>query len=470
MTSFIPYLLYFIPLILSVLVYFLDGKRFISNVSYLILFIIIIMSLKLFGSIDNNTIIVNSSKNINIIGTEFRLNTFNIFFLINIMFANFIGFMNYIKDLVLTKKKSINYIKHFFSIYFLYIFSIIGILLTDNIFHLFIFLEIYSFSNYIIVTNYDDKNLNILSYKYFSNNIFGSLLNMLSVFYMLVYFNTSSILSIKQQLLTIPLNERYDVFLIMILFLFSIIIRFFTNSVSKYHDTDYSGVNFISISNIFVNSLLGIFLLSNVIFYILPTSKIFELFFIDKIVIFLSSIAIIYNSVLLFNEKYNYSIFNIFIRLNLISLFYVIISIFLDNNINVFSNYIIDFLYTSLLLYFFSNFISLKYNDNNIDILNANIYIKIFFVIILLYKLYIPIFSSATINNTFILTIIKENYYYLFIPFLINKIAILFNIFNVISDKNIINDLKISNSSKTLTTIVSIFLIICFMVFLSIYF
>lgn len=475
MSNTLSYLLYFIPLMSSVFIYFLEGKRFLSNVGYLILMTLTIFTIKIFSSIDpNTTIIVNSTATFNIIGTEFKLDIFNIFFLVNILFINFIGFINYVDDLVLTKKKDIGYIKHFFSIYFLHIFSTIGILLTDNIFHLFIFLELYSFSNYIIITNYKDTNLNILSYKYFSNNIFGSILNMLSIFYMLVYFNTSSIFLIKQQLLTIRLEEYYNIFLIILLFVFSVVIRFFTNSVSRYHNTDYKTVNFISISNIFVNSLLGIFLLSNVIFYILPTENIFNLFFIDKIFIYLSIISIIYNSILLFKKENYNSIFNIFIRLNLIGIFYTVIAIFLYDDVAIVIDYVLDFLFISLTLYFFSDMISLKYKTNNIAALNNSKFLKVFFIVILLYRLYLPIASSFIANKYFFISIFSDKNYIFLVPFIVNKISIVFIIFKVLVNKNIIerqenSDTK-TNKRLLLTTYFSIFLVILFMFFFVIYF
>lgn len=469
MNQILPYLLYFIPLLSSILMHFLDGKRFLSNISYLILILITIISMRLLSTLGNDIIIVNSTKNFNIIGTEYRIGGFNVFFLVSILFVNFIGFMNYINNLILTRRKTISYIKHFFSIYFLYIFSIVGIILTDNIFHLFVFLEIYSFSTYIIVTNYKDKNLTILSYKYFSNNIFGSMLNMLSVFYMIVYFNTNSILSINQQLMTISLHEHYDIFLIFLLFLFSLVIRFFNNSISKYHDTNYTSINFISISNMFINTLIGVFILSNLVFNILPTDKVFSMFFIDKIVIILSGIAIIYNSVLLFKKEYNNSIFNIFIRLNLINLFYIIMIIFLDSDIKTILNYIVDFLSVNLLLYFFSDFLSLKYKTNNIGILNKDKFLKIFFIFVLLYKLYLPIGAGASINNSFILNAIKNREYYLFLPFLINKAAIAFTIFNIIKNKEDVEVSDIKDNTKLITIITSIFLIFIFTLFFNIF-
>ena len=122
MSNTLSYLLYFIPLMSSVFIYFLEGKRFLSNVGYLILMTLTIFTIKIFSSIDpNTTIIVNSTATFNIIGTEFKLDIFNIFFLVNILFINFIGFINYVDDLVLTKKKDIGYIKHF-SLYIFYIY------------------------------------------------------------------------------------------------------------------------------------------------------------------------------------------------------------------------------------------------------------------------------------------------------------------------------------------------------------
>lgn len=143
--------------------------------------------------------------------------------------------------------------------------------------------------------------------------------------------------------------------------------------------------------------------------------------------------------------------------------------IFLDSDIKTILNYIVDFLSVNLLLYFFSDFLSLKYKTNNIGILNKDKFLKIFFIFVLLYKLYLPIGAGASINNSFILNAIKNREYYLFLPFLINKAAIAFTIFNIIKNKEDVEVSDIKDNTKLITIITSIFLIFIFTLFFNIF-
>lgn len=90
----IPYLLYFIPLLGSVFINFINGRRFLTNCTYSVLLILFLLSLKLIFHINNydEMLIVNSSTQYNVIGTEFRISLYNIFILLTILFVNFIGF------------------------------------------------------------------------------------------------------------------------------------------------------------------------------------------------------------------------------------------------------------------------------------------------------------------------------------------------------------------------------------------
>lgn len=468
----IPYLLYFIPLIASLFINFITGKRFLTNFTYFILLGLTILSFNLIFHISDykSIFIVNSSEIYNVIGCEFKIGLYNIFMLITVLFVNFIGFANYIHEIILNKASNITYIKHFFSVYLIYIFSIIGIMTTTNIFHLFIFLEIYSFCMYMIITIYKKHDIKILSYKYFSNNIFGSILNMLTMFYIILYFNTSNIFVIKQQLLTISLKDNIHILLMFFLLICSVILRFLNTNTSKHYNTDNVGINFLSISNIFVNTLIGFYLITDIVYFILDNKNILTIFYFDKIIMFLSSLIIIYNSTFLFFRKYTDNIFSVFLRSNLASFGFVLLVSFLyDSNINMLIIFLIDFISTGMLLYFFSAFISAKYGNNNLDILNHNNIEKYFFVFIILFKLFLPFGTSLYVNKIFINYIVADNLFSL-MPFIFNKISMLFLLCRIIINKEILdyNSDKILNKKYINTLSYSIILIFLFVLFFNV--
>ena len=158
----------------------------------------------------------------------------------------------------------------------------------------------------------------------------------------------------------------------------------------------------------------------------------------------------------------------------MIGIFYTVIAIFLYDDVAIVIDYVLDFLFISLTLYFFSDMISLKYKTNNIAALNNSKFLKVFFIVILLYRLYLPIASSFIANKYFFISIFSDKNYILLVPFIVNKISIVFIIFKVLVNKNIIerqedSDTK-TNKRLLLTTYFSIFLVILFMFFFVIYF
>lgn len=434
----IPYLIYFIPLLGSVFIHFISGRRFLTNCTYSILLALFLLSLKLIFHIENydGTLIVNSSTRYNVMGTEFRVSLYNMFVLITILFVNFIGFINYIHEIILNKQSNIPYIKHFFSIYLMYIFAIIGIVLTSNIFHLFIFLEIYSFCMYLMITNYKKEDLTILSYKYFSNNIFGSILNMLTIFYIVLYFNTSDMFTIKQQLMTISIRDNLGIFLMFLLFICSIVMRFFNTNTSKHHNTNNVGVNFLSISNIFVNTLIGVYLINTIANFIFTNQTMFNILFIRGLVIIITSIVIIYNSYLLINKDNTSNMFNIFIRMDLINFGFLLLTSFLSIDNKMSLMFLVDFVSINMLLYFFSAYLSAKYKTNDIRILNNDLKLKCFFVFIIVLKVFLPIGTCLYTNYLFLIYLIKNAYFIVLAPFLLSKVAIGILLFKVITNKD----------------------------------
>ena len=469
----IPYLLYFIPLLGSVFINFISGRRFLTNCTYSVLLILFLLSLKLIFHINNydEMLIVNSSTQYNVIGTEFRISLYNIFILLTILFVNFIGFINYIHEIILNKQSNVSYIKHFFSIYLMYIFAMVGIVLTSNIFHLFIFLEIYSFCMYLMITNYKKEDLTILSYKYFSNNIFGSILNMLTIFYIVLYFNTSNMFAIKQQLMTISINDNIGIFLMFLLFICSIIMRFFNTNTSKHHNTNNVGVNFLSISNIFVNTLIGVYLIDMIAHFIFSNHAMLSVFFIRWLVILITSIVIIYNSYLLINKNNINNVFNIFIRMDLINFGFLLLTSFLNIGNKMSLMFVVDFVSINMLLYFFSAYLSAKYKTNDIQILNNDLKLKCFFVFIVVFKVFLPLGTCLYTNYLFLHYLIKSGYFVLLAPFLLNKVAVGILLFKTITNKSRIEleDNIVINKKSVNNLLLSVILIMIFVLFFNVF-
>ncbi len=421
------YLLFFIPIIASVIVNFMYEKRFMVGATKIIMISMIFLALRMLLKCSdfNTTYFIESNSKFNVLSTEFRINAKNLFFFISILVCNFIGFINYINTILLNKNLNNNNIKYFFAIYLIHLFSIVGIIFTCNILNLFIFLEIYSLSIYVTISIYKKNNLNIISYKFFTNNIFGSILSALAIFYIKIYFGTSNIIDIKQQMISLNIQEHYEVLLMSILFLFSIIIKFFLTNTSKYHNTDKVGVNFLSISNIFVNVAIGLYLIYEVIFFILGTKTLFSLNFIKYIIFAISTLIIVYNSVNFLIKKEN-SLFNIFIRFNLINFGYILFFIlFYEKNnqlcINLLMLYLFEFVTINLIAYLISDIMNILYENNNINYINNNKLLRYTFLFLLLYKIFLPFGTSLYTNLNLISNIIKNKTFIYLLPYIVNK-------------------------------------------------
>ncbi|MDR1498983.1 MAG: hypothetical protein LBS34_01705 [Rickettsiales bacterium] len=474
----IPYLLFFIPLITSIVIYYIEDQKFTVNVIYTMLTAMIFLTFNILFKVEDvaTYIFVNTSGKFNILGGEFKISVPSIFFLLLVLICNFIGFINYINNILTNNTINRRCLKYFFVVYVTYIFSTVGIMLTYNIFNLFIFLEVYSFCMYIMVSIYRNKNLNIVSYKYFSNNIFGSILSMLSLFYMSVYFNTSNMLNIKQQLLTINLKDNVGIFLIFILFVFSLIIKFFTMSTSRYYNTDFSGISFLSISNIFVNVLIGIYLMLEIVFFIFDSRALLDIPLLRVMVFITFGLIIIYNSVRCLTVK-DKSLYNIFVRFNLVSLGYIMLATFLyDNGLKsswaLLFSHSFEFVSVNLTVYIFLTIISTIYNHNDVSLINDNKFFKFFLMFVILYKIFLPIGTSLYTNTYFVTYVIKNRNFLYLLPFLINKISYAF-LFLDIYENNRIADVsrdRIVSTKHLYKLYFSIFLLLVITIVFEVFF
>lgn len=471
------YLLFFIPLIASVVANFIYEKRFMVGATKIIIFSMIFLALKMLIKCSdfNTSYFITSSSKFNILSTEFKINAKNLFFFISILICNFIGFINYIDSILLNKNLSNRNIKYFFAIYLIYLFSTVGIIFTYNIFNLFIFLEIYSLSIYVTISLYNKDNLNILSYKFFSDNVFGSILSALSIFYMTIYFGTSNILDIRQQVASLNLREHYEVLLMSILFLFSIIIKFFLTNTSKYHNTDKVGINFLSVSNIFINVSIGLYLIYEVIFFVLGGKALFSLAFIKYGIFLISTSIIIYNSINFLITKNN-TLFNIFIRFNLINFGYILLFLlfFEENNklcMDLLILYMFEFITINLILYLFSDIMNIKYNNNDISYINNSKVLKYTFLFFILHKIFLPFGTSLYTNLNFVSNVLEgKNYIYL-LPYIVNKACFVAFFVKILANGKVekIGDVEI-NKKRLNTLYFSVSLVGVMMVFFEVFF
>ena len=389
----LPYILIFYPLLISVFTFFVSDKKFLKNLTYFSLFLLLsIASVILVKSYStNNNIFVNVDNAKSILGANFKINTINMFYLISILFISIFGFINYNHEYMLSHNVNIRYRRSFYAIYFLNIFSIIGILTTYDLFHLFLFVELFSFSIFNLMNSYIGKQINIAVYKYFSNNIFGSMVFACAIFYTAMFFNSSNILLIRQQISTLDFRHNSAILLLYFLIIISIVLKFLMFNVVSQTEKKRT-LTILSIYNIFISTLIGLFLcyfFTNFVFLLngsLLTVKIIKIILLILVMLVVG--FVFYNSI-----RNIRNIFDIFINMFLLNILKIIITILFTDIDSYFQLHLLalnNIVITAVPIYFISAYISELYDDNNIEILHQHSLIRILLFFLLCYNLYLP--------------------------------------------------------------------------------
>jgi multicomponent Na+:H+ antiporter subunit D len=418
-----PYLLFFIPLISSFINQLPSPKKLHSAITIFTLISIILVSLLIMPTIPtgDDLIFKINDKALFLLG-EYKIGYANIFFIIIIFATKLMELFRYDKQLLgLEKLKNKRF---FYSIYLINCFAIIGILLSNNIFNLFIYLEIYSFTLYAIISNYKNKKLSIVAFKYFLCGVFGSLLIFLAVFGLFIIFRTADISQILSLMNNIPVKQSILLFILFIMFTAGIITKFFSfwiyfSKIKKANTTS----NFLYISLVFTNIFLGTYLFLKVI-HNLFSNEIYTNFYFTYFFILLGAGLVSCYSYYLIKRN---NLFYIALKLSLIDLGYILINLGINNTRALNSTFLllINHFLINLFLFLIASF--LIYNYRNSDISLLKVFHKYRYVIlgILGMKLIFPFTVNFASDWNFSLAIFESRQYYLIFPFILNKIAII---------------------------------------------
>lgn len=415
----LPYYFLFVPLILSgvnILQNFKTTNKIItiSAVSF-----ILGLSLYLIPEVLPNITLQNKVNNsLLFIMGEYKINLINLIFIILIFFIKLISFMFFDDTKIYAKK-----LNFFFAIYLINYFSICGILISDNLFNIFIYLEFYSFTLYNLMSDYKQINYNNASYRYYNNGVIGSLFFMMFIFVVYFSFNSSDMTYISNNLDLIKNNYIYNASVLLLLM--AIIFKFFSFNfyfASPLKSSEITNMLFINI--FFADVVLGIYVLRKTLYSLFDLNVVFNVFQLRYLFFLGGSFLIIYSAYKLYARK------NLMPNIYSFSLFilgYVIILMGIDNNYSFVSmilflmhHILIDFLfYIIVILCLF------LFHKTDIPVLYAfNKYRYIIYSIVLS-KMLFPIAFGFSSSWNFVLAIVEGKYYYLFIPFIIEKLSII---------------------------------------------
>lgn len=433
----LPFLLFFIPLIGSILTSLITNKKINVGITITSMFMLLITLIyMIFAYQTGSTTYVNIKDNISLLGAEYRLNIFNVYvaFLLIITYIFMFITTNYeISGKVMNYNK---YRRFFFSTYLLNIFSAIGILFTSNICNYFIFLEIYTFTIYTIISNSNNKNNLMIAYSTFNQNIVSSLLILLSIFGFVLYFNNTNMLIIYQKFLTINILKNPVILLLILFYMIGILLKFFSlniysNIYSSYKNEKILNNNLIYFLNLFINILLGSYCLIFFSNYLFNLGAVFSGKVFANTIIIVASLLILTSFIMLIKM---FNIVNTFINFLFIDFVSIIILIILNNEFSLYLSFLLiaEHSLVNLAIFLIANILYKKYNDCESDLLNNEPVLKYSFIVILLVKIGIPLSFLFSYNYHYIVMASAEKNLLLYIPFILIKIIYIFVIYKII--------------------------------------
>ena len=416
----LPYCFLFIPLIFSGIAILQNYKMTNSVITVFVASVTLILGFYLIPEVLPNNILQNKINNdpLFILG-EYKITLKNLIFLILIFFTKLISFMFFDESMIYTRK-----VNFFFSIYLINYFSISGILLSNNIFNLFIYIEFYSFSLYNLMADYKQENYADIAYKYYTNGVLGSILLMFFVFIVYFTFGSSDIDYITSNLNIISDNYLYN--LSIVIFLVAMMFKFFSfnfyfSGVLK--SADITNLLFVNI--LFSDIIIGIYILWKFLYSLFNISIIFDVFHLDYLLFILGTLLIVYATIRTFERK---NLLPTVYSFALIMLGYVIILIGLDNDYSFVSiiSLIINHVLVNYLFYIIVALCVFLFGKSNTPVLYCFYKYRYIIYTIILSKLSFPIAFGFNADWNYILSTIHEGAYYLFIPFIFEKVLTIF--------------------------------------------
>ncbi|MDR2760753.1 MAG: hypothetical protein LBB09_02815 [Rickettsiales bacterium] len=324
----LPHILLFAPLLLSALFNLISDKKLLHILAMSSVAALLSIAFKIMLALNvGENIFVDAITDINILGSDFVVNIKNMTLISAALVINFFYLLNLNYENFFIKQPNVKFKKVFYSMYFLQIFSVIGIFTTYNVYHLFLFIEIFNFSFFNALSAYRSREINASVYKFYTNNVFGSVILCIAIFYLSIYFNTNNVLSIKQQLSTINLGENFFIAFILILITIGFMLSFLMFNV-KTSDLEKRNFNILTINNIFISATIGLYLINYFVFDLFSFKvSIFTIRIIQGLILLFMS----YKSIMVFFVRNYDGIYKIFLNFVTLSMCHCLMGLFIPN-------------------------------------------------------------------------------------------------------------------------------------------
>lgn len=359
------YLIIFLPLISSVTCLLFKKKLPPFLVVVATLISLLLLTARVLPEVFEHKVIANDFQLSPIsIGLEFKLDLLGIFFLLLIIFIKLIILLYYHHDINKTLNNSNT--KNFYSVFLLHLFSIIGIITTNNIFNLYLFIEIYSFAFLANFAITKDVNLSKIKFRYYCFLVAAKLI---VLFCFLTIFITLGQNNIDKIITMVPAISQINwqfLGLIAALVFLAVITSFFTFWIYfKQVGSPQLIANFLAFDTLFIKTNVGIYLILRLIYFLFGKGFLFATPLFSLTLASVSLVLIVYSGLKLLKQKHLKSIAS-YLCLNNLGFILAAVAINKTESLQAGLFYIINFSLINIFIFIFATFLKRSYHTSSI--------------------------------------------------------------------------------------------------------
>ena len=294
---------------------------------------------------------------------EFSLDIVGIVFLALIIFLLAIIIIFYRQDV--RKTLSSKNQSHFYSVQLLNLFSIIGLICSNNIFNIYFFIEIYSFTFFAITTISYNLKLLQLSFKIFCLSAVSSILILICFYAIYLSFDAVNLDKIVENLFLMPIDKMWFIMSVFVILAIAFIFKFFPIWQYFKKITNKSAIaNFIMFDAFFIKVLIGMFISLKFTYFFFGSKFIFSYFNLSKILILCAFLLVLFSSIKLYRVK-NLKLIYIYLSLNNIGFIILAVAIQSIESLQALFFFLLNFATVNL-----GFFLLASYLKNNLNILS----------------------------------------------------------------------------------------------------
>ncbi|MBU6139958.1 MAG: hypothetical protein KGP29_00165 [Proteobacteria bacterium] len=358
------YLLVFLPLIAAVVCQIVPKNRFpfwLTISCCLVLFALTASLLPQILTYKN----IGNDFNLSLlsIALEFRIDVLGYFFLLLMIFLKIVILLFYNSDIekLLDEKNR----RTFYSVFLINLFGLVNIFTTNNLFNLFVFLEIYAFSFFAISSLSRDQELLKISFRDFCLNAAASLLILFCFLITYLVFKRSSF----DQIMTdtnMFLGSSLLLPSVMLIFLaVSFLVKFFPFWLffSKMKSSNLIA-NFLIGESMFIKGAVGFFLMLKFVYFFFGTVFLFDVLNLSYPIIFIAITLITFSAIGIYQQKHLQSI-SAYLCLSNLGFVLAAIGLSSSESLRSVFFYALNFSLVNLFIFIFATFMKRHFDSSS---------------------------------------------------------------------------------------------------------